>query len=157
MTDTLCLHPDSNNNPAKTGFPQGENAEIPGENYYLHKRHPAFDGMGMDSSFIIQHLDLSSLSPLLHHLRQNLSFDRQVLLPRPFNLARDLFNFSNRSVQRGSHLIEMNRKLNLNGTKNPFFTVRVIKPCHRLPIGVVESPTFRTFKTCLAMALSNLL
>lgn len=77
------------------------------------------DGKGTDSSFIIQHLDLSSLSPLLHHLRQNLPFDRQVLSPRPFTLARDPFNFSNRSDQRGSHLIEMDRKFNLNGRKNP--------------------------------------
>lgn len=53
-------------------------------------------------------------------LRQNLSFDRQVLLPWPFRLARDLF--SNKLVQWGPHLIETDRKISLNTRgKKPFW------------------------------------
>lgn len=90
-------------------------------------------------------LEEKSLFRLLHHHRQNLSFDRQVLLPWPFTLARDLF--SNKSVQWDPHLIEMDRKISLN-IKNPnILTERVIKPCHRLPTEAVESPFLETFKT----------
>lgn len=56
------------------------------------------------------------------------------------------------------HVIEADRKISLNmREKNPFLTVRVVKPCHRLPIEVVETLFFKIFITWEAMALRNLL
>jgi len=40
--------------------------------------------------------------------------------------------------------------------KKKFFTMRVVKHCHRLPREVVEAPSLETFKARLDGALSNL-
>ncbi|KFQ64177.1 hypothetical protein N335_11094, partial [Phaethon lepturus] len=37
------------------------------------------------------------------------------------------------------------------------FTVRVVKPCHRLPGEVVDAPSLETFQVRLDGALSNLI
>ena len=48
------------------------------------------------------------------------------------------------------------RKFHLNMRKN-FFTLRVTEPWHRLPRGVVDSPSPEIFKTCLDAVLCSLL
>jgi len=48
------------------------------------------------------------------------------------------------------------RKFRLNRRKN-FFPLRVTEPWHRLPRGVVESPSLEIFKPQLDMVLCSLL
>jgi len=43
------------------------------------------------------------------------------------------------------------------GIRKKFFTVRVVKPWHRLPREVVEAPSLKTFKVRLDRALRNLI
>ncbi|KFP13186.1 hypothetical protein Z169_03859, partial [Egretta garzetta] len=52
-------------------------------------------------------------------------------------------------------------KLNQGGfrldIRKKFFTMRVVKPWHRLPREVVEAPSLEAFKARLDGALSNLI
>ncbi|KFP13190.1 hypothetical protein Z169_03863, partial [Egretta garzetta] len=41
--------------------------------------------------------------------------------------------------------------------RKKFFTMRVVKPWHRLPREVVEAPSLEAFKARLDRALSNLI
>jgi len=61
---------------------------------------------------------------------------------------------SNRTRGNGHKL--KHRKLQLNTRKN-FFTLRVMEPWHRLPRGVVESPSLQIFKPHLDTVLCPLL
>ncbi|KFQ84007.1 hypothetical protein N337_03641, partial [Phoenicopterus ruber ruber] len=54
----------------------------------------------------------------------------------------------------GFKLKEGRFRLDLRKT---FFTVRVVKHCHRLPREVVEAPSLETFKVRLDGALGNLM
>jgi len=59
---------------------------------------------------------------------------------------------SNRTRGYGHQL--KHRRFSLN-IRNHIFTVRVTKHCHRLPRGVVESPSLKIFKSHLDMILHN--
>ncbi|KFQ77368.1 hypothetical protein N335_01481, partial [Phaethon lepturus] len=43
------------------------------------------------------------------------------------------------------------------GIRKKFFTMRVVKPWHRLPREVVDAPSLETFQVRLDGALSNLI
>ena len=57
---------------------------------------------------------------------------------------------------RGNGHKRKQRKLQLNTRKN-FFPLRVTEPWHRLPRGLVESPSLEIFKTRLDTVLCSLL
>jgi len=57
---------------------------------------------------------------------------------------------------RGNGHKRKHRKFRLNMRKN-FFTLRVMEPWHRLPRGVVDSPSLEIFKTRLDEVLCSLL
>lgn len=61
------------------------------------------------------------LFPLLHHLRQNLSFDGQSLLAWPFTLARDLPNLRNQSIQWCSDFFQKGQEIHIIHKKNLFY------------------------------------
>jgi len=60
----------------------------------------------------------------------------------------------NRTRSNGFKLREGRFKLNI---RKKYFTVRVVKPWHRLPIEVVDVSSLETFKVKLDGALSNLI
>ncbi|KFV72086.1 hypothetical protein N308_05504, partial [Struthio camelus australis] len=59
-----------------------------------------------------------------------------------------LFSVVPRDRARGNGREQKHKKVPLSMRKN-FFTVRVTEHWHRLPRGVVESPSLEIFKTCL--------
>jgi len=61
---------------------------------------------------------------------------------------------SHRTRGKGFNLREGRFRLD---TRTKFFTMRVVKPWHRLPREVVDGPSLETFKARLGGALSNLM
>jgi len=60
----------------------------------------------------------------------------------------------NRARGNGFKVKEGRFRLNI---RKDFFTMRVVKPWHRLPREVVDAPSLETFKVRLDGALSNLI
>ncbi|KFP29170.1 hypothetical protein N325_05507, partial [Colius striatus] len=71
-------------------------------------------------------------------------------------VGTSLFSTVSSNRTRGNGMKLEHKKLHLNIRKN-YFTVQVREPWHRLPRGVVESPSLEIFKTHLDMFLCDLI
>ncbi|KFP26580.1 hypothetical protein N325_05138, partial [Colius striatus] len=71
-------------------------------------------------------------------------------------VGTSLFSIVDSNRTRGNEMKLEHKKFHLNIRKN-YFTVRVTEQWHRLPRGVVESPSLEGFKTHLDMFLYDLI
>ncbi|KFP26144.1 hypothetical protein N325_05939, partial [Colius striatus] len=106
----------------------------------------------------LRELGLFSLEK--RRLREDLSNIYKYLKGGSQEVGTSLFSILSSNRTRGNGMKLGHKKLRrivfFNIRKN-YFTVQVREPWHRLPRGVVESPSLEVFKICLDMFLCNLI